>query len=227
MKIINIPRFDELSISNIFKPLLKEYPHVEKYFPTYKEKYLPSRDFFWKVFTTLKYDVTNDYINKLRSLKHKEKEKESERTIEINEEILDELYNAQYFSKKKGRALFTMDMSKPRVIKKKRHILDLFRQDAEEDIERRSINESAYNDEEEKERLIEQQIQEKMSETLGGSGGSKRMMPIKRKLDSDSKRSDKISRFSANSPTGTHMSQDETNKGSGFRNTKNPFGGNK
>ena len=76
---------------------MRDYPHVMDYFPAYKASYLPSRDYFWKIFGTVEFDATIDFIKRIREAKHKEKEKDSEKTIEISNDMLGELQNAQYF----------------------------------------------------------------------------------------------------------------------------------
>ena len=46
---------------------------------------------------------------------------EGERTVEVSEDVLNQLHDAHYFSKKKGKALFMLSASKElRVNKRKR-----------------------------------------------------------------------------------------------------------
>ena len=52
-------------------------------------------------------------ISLYHSLKKRNlKDKEGERTVEVSEEVLNQLHSAHYFSKKKGKALFMISASK-------------------------------------------------------------------------------------------------------------------
>ena len=63
-------------------------------------------------------------VNKFISHSLKErilKDKESERTVEVSEEVLNQLHSEHYFSKKKGKGLFVFSASKELgTIKRKR-----------------------------------------------------------------------------------------------------------
>ena len=49
------------------------------------------------------------------------KDKEGERTVEVSEDVLNQLHGARYFSRKKGKALYMLSTSKELgMIKRKR-----------------------------------------------------------------------------------------------------------
>ena len=116
-----VPHYEGLSVTNSFRNVLDMYPGLEDYFPVYQANYVPGRKFFWQVFGTLFYDDAKKYIAMEREKRFLEEEQAKERVMHINPEILEELQNTQYYSKKKGRALFKMTAKQyPPLEKKKR-----------------------------------------------------------------------------------------------------------
>ena len=62
-------------------------------------------------FCTRDSNIANRYIS--HSLKERnQEEKEGERTVEVSEDVLNQLHAAHYFSKKKGKALLMLKSSK-------------------------------------------------------------------------------------------------------------------
>ena len=74
----------------------------------------------WDIFSTKDSSMANKFIS--HSLKERSlKDNEGERTVEVSEDVLNQLHSAHYFSKKKGKALFMLSASKElRTIKGKR-----------------------------------------------------------------------------------------------------------
>ena len=74
----------------------------------------------WDIFSTRDSNMANKFIS--FSLKERNlKDEEGERTVEVSEDVLNQLHAANYFSKKKGKALFMLSASKELgMIKRKR-----------------------------------------------------------------------------------------------------------
>ena len=102
IKLLVVPHFGSLSISQSFSRVLEDY------FPIYKANYIPTRRFFWEVFGTLYHDEAKDFIAQEREARYQREEKQKERVIYVEPKILEALEAVNYFSKTKGRALFKM-----------------------------------------------------------------------------------------------------------------------
>ena len=106
----------------MYKKIKGYYPEIIDYFPEYQENpdYLPSKKFMWDIFSTKDSSMANKFIS--YSLKKRNlKDFEGERTVEVSEDVLNQLHSANYFSKKKGKALFMLSASKELgAIKRKR-----------------------------------------------------------------------------------------------------------
>jgi hypothetical protein len=212
---------------------MRKYPLSKDYFPIYKEGYLPSRDYFWKVFGTLYYAETKMYIDAIRSAKMKEKEEVNNETIEIDTDLLDEIYRSQYTSKRKGRALYVMDFSKIKAPNRKRTRIDLFRDDIEDEIINRASNTNSQLDEQEREKMIEELMKNRLNtpseiELLKRDKRPKLMS----KPVSEHKDSEGISKLSYGEISHHQKSPDVVMKESrgvqnplGFLETYNPFAG--
>ena len=120
MRLLVVPHYESLSVSKSFYRVLEYYPDLEDYFPIYSASYIPPRSFFWKVFGTLHYDDAKEFIDQERQARYQQEENDNERIIQINPEILKALEAVNYFSKKKGRALFKMKEKALPVINKTR-----------------------------------------------------------------------------------------------------------
>jgi hypothetical protein len=212
---------------------MNKYPLAKDYFPIYKEGYLPPRDYFWKVFGTLYYPQTKMFIDVIRSAKIKEKEETDNKTIEIDADLLDEIHRSQYFSKKKGRALFAMDFSKIKAPKRKRTHIDLFRDDIENDIINKISNIGSHLDEQEKERLIDEMMKKRLNipseEGLVRKDKRPKMMsmPVSEHKDSEgiSKQSYGETSHKQRSPDAIMKGSGDTQNPLGFPETYNPFAG--
>ena len=98
------------------------YSELIDYFPEYQEnpEYVPPKRFMWHIFSTKDSIMANKFIS--YSLKWRNYENdEGERTVEVSEDVLNQLHAAHYFSKKKGKALFMLSASRELgTIKRKR-----------------------------------------------------------------------------------------------------------
>ena len=98
------------------------YESIIDYFPEYSKnpEYIPPKRFLWDIFWTMDPDLANKSI--AHSLKERnQKDQEGDKTIEVCEDVLNQLYSAHYFSKKKGKVLFMLTSSKELgIIKRKR-----------------------------------------------------------------------------------------------------------
>ena len=98
------------------------YESIIDYFPEYSEnpEYIPPKRFLWDIFWTMDPDLANKFIaHSLKERNHKDQE--GDKTIEVSEDVLNQLHSAHYFSKKKGKALFMLTASKELgIIKRKR-----------------------------------------------------------------------------------------------------------
>ena len=106
----------------MYKKIKGYYPEIVYYFPEYQENtdYLSSKKFMWDIFSTKDSSTVTKFIS--HSLKERNlKDFEGERTVEVSEDVLNQLYSNNYFSKKKGKALFILSASKELgAIKRKR-----------------------------------------------------------------------------------------------------------
>ena len=97
------------------------YESIIDYFPEYSEnpECIPPKRFLWDIFKTMDPDLANKFIaDSLKERNHKDQE--GDKTIEVTEDVLNQLHSAQFFSKKKGKALFMLTTSKKLGIKKKK-----------------------------------------------------------------------------------------------------------
>lgn len=113
LKPIFVPQFEELGPKHIYPKIKSYYPEIADYFPEYPETkdYVPPKKYMWDVFSTFNEDVAQRFIKHAMSQRTAE-EGEGDRTVEISQEVLDQLDAANYFSKKKGRALYMLASSK-------------------------------------------------------------------------------------------------------------------
>ena len=109
--------------------------------------YLPPKKFMWDVFSTFNSKTAEKFIS--HALKQRNEEvKEGDKTVEVWEDVLNQLHSANYFSKKKGKALYMLKASKDytkvqRKRKKKFEALDLTKEEKEHWFtKRKKMNES-------------------------------------------------------------------------------------
>ena len=149
IKTIIVPQYEELSPKVIYPKIKSYYTEIIKYFPDYPEEmdYLPPKKFIWDVFSTFNNKTAEKFIS--HALKQRNEEvKEGDKTVEVWEDVLNQLHSANYFSKKKGKALYMLKASKvytkvQRKRKKKFEALDLTKEEKEHWItKRKKMNES-------------------------------------------------------------------------------------
>ena len=109
VKPLAVPQYESLSVSKSFYKVLEFYPDLEDYFPIYNNSYIPPRSFFWQVFGTLHFDDAKRFIDEERQMRYQAEEIIKEKTIKVHPEVLKALEAVNYFSKKKGRALFKLN----------------------------------------------------------------------------------------------------------------------
>ena len=90
------------------------YPEIADYFDDNPDEdgseHIPPKKYFWDVFNTCKPELASKYIK--YSLKQRNNVDEEDKSIEVAPEVLKELEEAEYFSKKKGRAAFMLTIGK-------------------------------------------------------------------------------------------------------------------
>ena len=104
---IVVPHYEELSVRNSFYDVLGMYPGLDDYFPIYSNTYVPGRRHFWEVFATLYYDDAMRFIEDERTRRYETEEKEMNKSMKIDPVIFKQIMDCKYFSKKKGRALYS------------------------------------------------------------------------------------------------------------------------
>ena len=115
VKLVVVPHYEQLSVRNSFHNVLRSYGGLQDYFPVYSETYIPGRKYFWEVFATLHYEDALRFIDEERNNRYAKEEEEKNRLIKIDPVIFEEIMNCKYFSKKKGRALYSHKEEKDEV----------------------------------------------------------------------------------------------------------------
>ena len=114
LKPIVVPQYEELATKIVYPRVKEMYPEIIDYFADYpdedEEDHIPPKKYFWNVFNTWKPDLASKYIK--YSLKQRNNADEEEKNIEVAPEVLKQLEEADYFSKKKGRATFMLTIGK-------------------------------------------------------------------------------------------------------------------
>ena len=64
--------------------------------------------YFWEIFASLHYQDAKEIINNERRRKFEKESNDKTKEIIINSEVLDLIQGTLYFSKKKGRALYSI-----------------------------------------------------------------------------------------------------------------------
>ena len=65
MKYLEVPRYKELYVSNIWS-LVREVQALVQYFPTFQPNQLPDRDFMFSILSTLRYDDLHKMVQNAR-----------------------------------------------------------------------------------------------------------------------------------------------------------------
>ena len=99
VKLINVPMFDELGVTNMW-PKMKDANDVMRYFPNKLEKgRLPERKYFWNVLNT----VNTEYVTTLIDHANRERHtitnaKQEEQAIVITDEWAEKLLAIPFIS---------------------------------------------------------------------------------------------------------------------------------
>ena len=90
------------------------FSEIISYFPEYEDQdhYLPPKKFMWNIFSTFNNDLAHKFVMHSMKQRTTQEEKEGEKTVVVSEDVLNQLHSANYFSKKKGKALFMLKASK-------------------------------------------------------------------------------------------------------------------
>ena len=110
---IVVPQFAELNSKNIYLKIKGYILEIINYFPEYEDSkdYIPPKQFMWDIFCTHNQEMANRFVS--HSLNQWSKHEGNEdKTIEVTEDVLNQLHGANYFSKKKGKALFMLKAGK-------------------------------------------------------------------------------------------------------------------
>jgi hypothetical protein len=109
LKPITVPQYKELSPKALYENVKAHIPDLVYYFPEYEEEYIPSKKFFWDIFATLDYELAKNVIDYAISVRTKgEGDGEDEKEVEVADDIMKELLDTKYYSKKKGKAIFML-----------------------------------------------------------------------------------------------------------------------
>ena len=101
LKMINVPRFEELSIKWVYSMVLDNFPDLEHYFPHYEDEYLPPTRFFWTVLSTLKKEMVDEIVHDCHHWRVEGlTENPDEEKINIRDDILAAINTAPYRSSK-------------------------------------------------------------------------------------------------------------------------------
>jgi len=98
---IIVPKFEELSLSKVYKKILQKYRNVEDYMPQYEEEgYMPPRQFFWDVLNTLEPQFIKKLLNNAHSKWVDGEEGDLKDKILIRSDVLEAIQNASFISRK-------------------------------------------------------------------------------------------------------------------------------
>ena len=96
----NVPKYEELCLEVIYVKALDKFPEMEDYFPNYSDKYLPPRDFFWTIFSTLHTNTVRKIIKRSQEKRIVNEENHEEELIRVRDDILEMLEKTAYESSK-------------------------------------------------------------------------------------------------------------------------------
>ena len=114
IKPITVPQYAELGPRSIYRKIESNLPGIVEYLPDYGDdtpSFVPQKQFMWDIYNTLDEENANAYIKYAIAQRFKEKE-EGDKTVDIYEEVWNEIKQLEYFSKKKGKALFMLKSNK-------------------------------------------------------------------------------------------------------------------
>ena len=87
-----MPKFPELSVEKIW-PFIKDDPELSKYFPKYKAKQMPNRDYLWTVLSTIRPDQVSNLRKEALEKRSVQNDKEIGETIKISNKWMKSLNN--------------------------------------------------------------------------------------------------------------------------------------
>jgi len=96
----NVPKYEELSLGNIYNRILDWFPEMEDYFPHYDDKYVPQWEFFWGVLSTLHPEFVKKMIKKAQEWRVVNEENQVDEMIRIRDDMLDQLEGIAFESSK-------------------------------------------------------------------------------------------------------------------------------
>ena len=85
----NVPKYDELTLDFVYQKALEKFPEMEDYFPDYSDKYLPPREFFWSIFSTLHPNTVRKIIKRSQEKRVSNEENEEEELIRVRDDFLE------------------------------------------------------------------------------------------------------------------------------------------
>ena len=104
IKQILVPQYEELKADKMYSKVKGYIDGFSDYFLDYDESYIPLRNYFWDIFSTLNQELAEKFID--HSIKERNKKKVTQESkIEISEEIKNQLNKKHFYSRQKGRAL--------------------------------------------------------------------------------------------------------------------------
>ena len=100
-KFINIPKFDELSVKNIF-PLFAEDPDLMQYFPdSFPKEKGPTREYFFTVLNTVHPDYVRGLVEHANKMRYQSNQAENNQDeIQMTSEWWERLNEMPFFSSK-------------------------------------------------------------------------------------------------------------------------------
>ena len=110
-----VPHFPELALKVCYPKAIEALPDLKHYLPDPygKENRLPERDFFWKVMYSQYPGETEQYIRDVEDSKRSRTNLQDKQwNVNIKDEFIDELLKYDYTSKKKGRGISSILMTK-------------------------------------------------------------------------------------------------------------------
>ena len=88
--IIDVPKYEELSVSKIWL-LIKEADDILEYFPDYPNMQLPDRVYMFSIFWTLRFSVIEKIVNDARKNRSIEGKENSGQFVYIQKDLFNEI----------------------------------------------------------------------------------------------------------------------------------------
>ena len=91
----------DVTLEKVYESVMRKFPELEKYFPDYDENYLPPRQYFWDVLTSVKPHYVKNLMNACFEKRCGVGEEQDEmEMIKIRTDLFDEIKNAQHVRSK-------------------------------------------------------------------------------------------------------------------------------